>query len=158
MTPDVTSDAELGQWAHNLARELWTFPRSLTGHGVRKTLDVLQRELPGLKCHSVPTGYHAFDWEVPREWNLNRAWIETPDGLGWMGSGGSGLVSAAEPFGWMDMTSFADSPAAHEQQAREDPNTYPAGHWDFSPFGRIRIADAQYGSFCLTLSALPAGA
>ncbi|NNE81316.1 MAG: DUF4910 domain-containing protein [Silicimonas sp.] len=71
---------ELGGWAHDLARELWPFPRSLTGHGVRQTLDVLQRELPDLSRHAVPTGYHAFDWEVPREWNLKRAWIETPQG------------------------------------------------------------------------------
>ena len=80
MTPNEQSDAELGQWAHDLARELWLYPRSLTGHGVRATLDVLRREIPGLERHSVPTGYQAFDWDVPREWNLNRAWIETPDG------------------------------------------------------------------------------
>ena len=71
---------DMGAWAHNLAQELWPFPRSLTGHGVRQTLKVLQRELPELASHSVPSGYQAFDWEVPREWNLKRAWIETPDG------------------------------------------------------------------------------
>lgn len=73
-------DAALGQWAHDLAGELWPFPRSLTGAGVRRTIDVLAREVPGLTRHGVPTGYRAFDWEVPREWNLKRAWIESPDG------------------------------------------------------------------------------
>lgn len=73
-------DLALGRWAHDLARELWPLKRSLTGEGVRQTLDILARELPMLKKHHVPTGYRAFDWEVPREWNLNRAWIETPDG------------------------------------------------------------------------------
>ncbi|MGI9390297.1 MAG: DUF4910 domain-containing protein [Boseongicola sp.] len=76
----MSNDAALGKWAHDLARELWPFPRSLTGKGVRQTLDVLERELPNLERQSVPTGYRAFDWEVPREWNLNRAWIETPTG------------------------------------------------------------------------------
>jgi aminopeptidase-like protein len=70
----------LGEWAHTLATALWPIPRSLTGNGVRQTLGVLARELPDLERHSVLTGYRAFDWEVPREWNLNRAWIETPTG------------------------------------------------------------------------------
>lgn len=74
------SDTKLGEWAHSLAQELWPLPRSLTGQGVRETLDILSREMPALSRQSVPTGYRAFDWEVPREWNLNRAWIETPDG------------------------------------------------------------------------------
>lgn len=73
-------DASLGRKAHDLARELWSYPRSLTGQGVRQTIDILAREMPGLTRHEAPTGYRAFDWEVPREWNLRRAWIETPDG------------------------------------------------------------------------------
>jgi len=76
----LNNDTALGNWAHGLAKELWPFPRSLTGHGVRQTLDVLTREIPNLERHRVSTGYRAFDWEVPREWNLKRAWIETPDG------------------------------------------------------------------------------
>lgn len=92
------------------------------------------------------------------DWHIGYQWIETRDGVGWqMPSGGSGLVSAVEPFGSMDKASFIDSPAAEEQQSREDLSTYPEGHWDFVPNGRIRIADTPYGSFCLTLSALPAG-
>lgn len=80
MSVNPSDDLAMGQWAHDLAREMWSFPRSLTGSGVRQTLDVLERELPGLRRHRVPTGYRAFDWEVPKEWNLRRAWIETPDG------------------------------------------------------------------------------
>ena len=80
MTLVGESDAVLGEWAHALARELWPLPRSLTGGGVRKTIDILAREMHGLTRHRVPTGYRAFDWEVPREWNLRRAWIETPYG------------------------------------------------------------------------------
>lgn len=77
---DSASYAEIGEWAHALAADLWSFPRSLTGIGVRKTLDRLSREIDGLQRYQVPTGYRAFDWAVPNEWNLNRAWIETPDG------------------------------------------------------------------------------
>lgn len=68
-----------GEWMHALARELYPIPRSITGHGVRTTLARISGELP-LDVHAVPSGTAAFDWNVPREWNLHDAWIERPDG------------------------------------------------------------------------------
>ena len=64
---------------HELMRELFPLPRSLTGDGVRATLAVLARDLE-LEVVETPTGTEVFDWTVPREWNLREAWIEAPDG------------------------------------------------------------------------------
>jgi aminopeptidase-like protein len=75
---DADADA-LGQQMHALARELFPICRSLTGDGVRETLSVLGKHLP-LERHEVPSGTSAFDWIVPREWNVREAFIEDEPG------------------------------------------------------------------------------
>jgi aminopeptidase-like protein len=62
-----------------LMRELYPIPRSLTGDGVRQTLARISEEVP-LEITEVPTGTQVFDWTVPREWNVNEAWIADSDG------------------------------------------------------------------------------
>jgi len=69
-----------GQFAYELATELFPIPRSITGDGVRQTLRILQREIPGLKVHSVPSGTRVFDWTVPDEWAIREAYIENQNG------------------------------------------------------------------------------
>lgn len=71
---------ETGEKIYNLAAELFPIPRSLTGEGVRETLNILRRELPGLQIKSVPSGTKCFDWTVPKEWNIRDAYIKAPDG------------------------------------------------------------------------------
>jgi aminopeptidase-like protein len=70
---------ESGAELHTFASKLYPICRSITGQGVRKTLELIGRRLP-LVIHEVPTGRRVFDWEVPLEWNIEDAWIKDPDG------------------------------------------------------------------------------
>ena len=54
---------------------LFPICRSLTGAGVRKTLNIIKKEFPKLKIYKVPSGTKAFDWSVPPEWNVKDAYI-----------------------------------------------------------------------------------
>jgi len=69
-----------GEFMHSLAREVWEFPRSLTGNGVRDTLRAFSQYLPGLVVREVPTGTQVLDWVVPDEWNITEAYLEDPAG------------------------------------------------------------------------------
>lgn len=64
----------IGREAHALMELLYPLCRSLTGNGVRQTLQQLQDLIP-LKIHEVPTGTRAYDWEVPCEWNVQDAYV-----------------------------------------------------------------------------------
>ena len=65
---------------YNLCKVLWPFARSITGNGVRETLNIIKQEIPELTIHEVPTGTQCFDWKVPREWNIRDAYVIAPDG------------------------------------------------------------------------------
>lgn len=71
---------EIANSMHALAKELFPICRSLTGTGVRQTLDIIRRELGELSVYEVPTGTKCFDWNVPREWNISDAYIIDPEG------------------------------------------------------------------------------
>lgn len=62
-----------------LAERLYRLCRSITGEGVRQSLRILQEYVP-LEVREVPSGTPAFDWTVPREWNIRDAWVKGPDG------------------------------------------------------------------------------
>lgn len=113
-----------GRYMHDLAAELFPFPRSLTGDGVRQTLSLLRRELPGLLIHEVPSGYQAFDWTVPDEWNIQSASLVDPDGSTVVDFADSNLhvVNYSEPtdtyVDWEDLQS-------HLHSIPELPNAIP---------------------------------
>ncbi|GAB60771.1 MAG: DUF4910 domain-containing protein [Candidatus Jettenia sp.] len=63
----------------NLISELYPICRSITGNGVRDTLTILQKHIP-LITHEVPTGTKVFDWTVPKEWNIQDAYVKNSKG------------------------------------------------------------------------------
>lgn len=58
---------------------LFPICRSITGNGVRETLKIISEIVP-LKVYEIPSGTKVFDWIVPKEWNIQDAYIITPDG------------------------------------------------------------------------------
>lgn len=68
-----------GEELHRFAAELFPICRSITGDGLRQTLAIIGTRIP-LKISEVPTGTSAFDWMVPKEWNIRDAYIRVPGG------------------------------------------------------------------------------
>ena len=54
-------------------KSLFPICRSITGNGVRVTLQIIKEHLTELQILSVPSGAKAFDWDVPLEWNIRSA-------------------------------------------------------------------------------------
>lgn len=69
-------DRDLYRWA----QDLYPICRSLTGEGVRETLDYIKTLIPELTVHSIKSGETVFDWQVPLEWNIKDAYIENESG------------------------------------------------------------------------------
>ncbi len=55
--------------------KLYPLTRSLTGDGVKKTLNIIQKELPKLKIKKIKSGTKVFDWNIPEEWNIKDAYV-----------------------------------------------------------------------------------
>jgi aminopeptidase-like protein len=139
---------ELGRELHELIRELYPLNRSLTGEGNRTTFEILQRHAP-FEVVEVPSGTPVFDWTVPREWNVNEAWIAAPNG--------ERIVDFADS----NLHLLQYSVSVHERLGLDELRTHlytdPA-HPDWIPF-RTSYWDENWG-FCIShaqLEALPEG-
>ena len=70
---------EVGAEMYRLISQCYPICRSITGEGVRKTLKLVRDIIP-LETHEVPTGTQVFDWEIPKEWNIDKAYIKDSTG------------------------------------------------------------------------------
>ncbi|WP_373056143.1 DUF4910 domain-containing protein [Zunongwangia sp. H14] len=73
-------ESNIGQVMYGWATDLFPVNRSLTGEGVRETLNYFKSIIPELEIKSVPSGYKAFDWTVPDEWEIEEAYIKNQEG------------------------------------------------------------------------------
>lgn len=74
-----------GEAIYNLAKDIFPICRSITGEGVRDTLKILDQyvfENSGYHFNivEVPSGTTVFDWTVPKEWRIRKAYIEDESG------------------------------------------------------------------------------
>lgn len=64
---------------YELLQRLFPICRSITGEGLRQSLNILQGFVP-LQLIEVPTGTQVYDWTVPQEWNVRQAWVRDERG------------------------------------------------------------------------------
>ncbi|MBW4664107.1 MAG: DUF4910 domain-containing protein [Chroococcus sp. CMT-3BRIN-NPC107] len=69
----------VGQNMYQLITKLYPICRSITGDGVRETLNIIKSFIP-LEVHEVPSGIEVYDWTVPKEWNIRDAYIKNDRG------------------------------------------------------------------------------
>jgi aminopeptidase-like protein len=140
----------IGRELHALIGELYPIPRSLTGDGVRATLERLGHDLP-LHTVELPTGTQVFDWTLPREWNVREAWVEAPDGTRVIDVADSTLhlMGYSVP---VDVTLDLAELREHLYTDRRDPDVVPyrtsywAERWGFCASQRTvdGLADGEY--------------
>ena len=75
----LLEEADIGDQIFALAGGIFPICRSITGNGVRSTLDHLARHIE-LEVHEVPSGTELFDWSVPPEWTIRDAYIRNAAG------------------------------------------------------------------------------
>ena len=144
---------EIGHEMHYLARVLFPICRSITGNGVRETLDILQDFIPDrtMTIHEVPSGTQAFDWVVPPEWNIRDAYLLDPAGKKVIDFQNNNLhvVGYSEP---VDTDISLDTLQEHLYSLPKQPNAIPyvtsyyERRWGFCLRHRIRetLKDGQY--------------
>lgn len=71
----LTTGAEM----HELVERLYPLCRSITGDGVRRTLEIVSEYIP-LQVSEVPTGTQVLDWTIPQEWNIRDAYVADSTG------------------------------------------------------------------------------
>jgi aminopeptidase-like protein len=69
----------IGRDMYQLMSELYPLCRSITGNGVRKTLQLLRHQI-SLEIYEVPSGTKVYDWTVPKEWNIQDAYLKNAKG------------------------------------------------------------------------------
>jgi len=72
----VISSSKEGREIYKWAKQIFKFNRSLTGSGTFDTLDFIKKKLPNFKIKKIKSGTKIYDWTIPNEWNVKKAYVE----------------------------------------------------------------------------------
>lgn len=75
----LVDTAGLGEGMFAFVVELYPFCRSITGEGVRQTLHGVRKHIP-VEIREIASGTSVFDWTIPKEWNIQDAYIKNSRG------------------------------------------------------------------------------
>ena len=75
----IDKASTIGEEMYQMMKELYPICRSITGDGVRKTHEIIRKQIQ-IITHEIPTGTQVFDWVIPKEWNIKDAYIRSPKG------------------------------------------------------------------------------
>lgn len=64
---------------YKLIEKLYPICRSITGNGVRETLNIIKETIP-ITIKEIESKTKVFDWEVPLEWNIKDAYVKNSKG------------------------------------------------------------------------------
>lgn len=94
------AELEVGKSIFQFLEKIWPICRSITGNGVRQTLNEVKTIVPELNIIEIPSGSKALDWIIPNEWNVHNAWVKSLSGetLVDFKQNNLHLVSYSEPF------------------------------------------------------------
>lgn len=76
---ELASNRQISDQMYDLMKDLFGICRSITGNGVRKSLDMIKK-YADVDVHEVKSGTRVFDWTVPKEWNIKDAYVLDPEG------------------------------------------------------------------------------
>ncbi len=76
----ISKETDVGTRIYGLAKEIFPICRSITGEGVLQTYNIINRYIKDsgyqLSIMNVNSGEDVFDWQIPKEWRINEAFIE----------------------------------------------------------------------------------
>lgn len=75
----TTDFDKIGTEMYRMVFDLYPICRSITGDGVRETLQYIKKIVP-LEIHEIPSGTKVFDWSIPIEWNIRDAYVKDSKG------------------------------------------------------------------------------
>lgn len=60
---------------YNLIQKLFPICRSITGPGIKKSFDIIQKIVPEFKRIKFKSGTKVYDWKIPYEWIIKDAFV-----------------------------------------------------------------------------------